>query len=688
MDEGLGDGTATIVDRSSSWEDFLNSRYKKEMEKIRREYPKLRSLYLDYSVINAYGKKGHEFVDQLDQDPKRVLREIKDCILANHMIFPRENKGDITIRIVNVTRKKSIRSLTNDDVDTFVSIEGMVRKSTQKGSQRCMVAAFRCPVGHRTRIPQTIGQMKEPDRCSSDGCKNKRFEFVEADSEFKDVQKIRIQEFPEGLVGGDQPATIDVDILDDICNKVKPGDRVVVTGIVKRINKSSTHQKSSGFNLYIECNSIEQMQIDFKDISYCDSDILEIQKIASDPEVYSLVSQSIAPAVIGNDRVKFALALQLFGGVVHRIGQTRKRGDLHVLITGDPGIAKSVLLNYVYLIAPRAVKVSGEAATGVGLTGAAVKDEFGEGSWTIEAGALSIADNGICIVDEFGRMSKQSQGALHNAMEGEQEVNIAKAGVSSTLKTRTAILAAQNPREGRWNDMLSIAENIDIPASLVSRFDLIFVLKDIPEFEYDSMVANHMMNSLIEDTVIEPKISIELFRKYIAYAKTIEPKFTRESASIITEYYPAVRGASTGPNKAMPITPRQFDSAIRIAEALARIQLSPVVTMDHSILAIKTLNECLKEVAYDPVTGITDLEGLMTGKTRQIKDLIKVMYHAAEQLGFGSAAPIDESEFILGIQRQGYDEHTVRSRLTQLKRNGNCYTPKFGQLKFIKGDWE
>jgi len=690
LDYGIGDEEAVIVDRSSDWVDFLNSRYKKELEKIRREYPKTRSLYLDYSVINAYGKKGLEFVDRLDKEPKRVLREIKDSIISNHLIFPQGNKGEIHIRIINVIRKKSIRSLCNDDIDTFVSIEGMVRKSTQKGSQRCMVATFRCSAGHRTRVTQTIGQLKEPDRCNTDGCKNKRFEFIEQDSEFKDVQKIRIQEFPEGLAGGDQPATIDVDILDDVCNLVKPGDRVIINGVVRRINKSTTQHKSSGFNLYIECNSIEQMQIDFKDISYSESDIEQIKQIAGDPEVYSIITQSIAPAVIGHDDVKFALALQLFGGIVHFIGKSRKRGDLHVLITGDPGIAKSVMMNYCYLLAPRAIKVSGEAASAAGLTGAAVKDEFGEGGWTIDAGTLSLADGeGICIIDEFGRLDKKDRGALHNAMEGEQEVNISKAGISTTLKTRCGLLAAQNPIEGIWNDGLSIAENINIPSSLVSRFDIIFVLKDKAETEYDTKVAEYMMSSLVEEQVIEPPISIELFRKYIAYAKTLKPVFSKEAAAFFTEYYPVVRGVSgSGPHKAMPITPRQIDAAVRIAESHARMQLSTVVTADHAKRAIRILDKCLREVAYDPGTGMYDVESLMTGKSRVSKDLIRIMKEVAASMGYGLTDPIKESDYIDNIRRYGFEEETILTRLRVLKKEGRCYTPKFGILKFMKGDWE
>lgn len=682
-DFGIGDGSAEVVDYTQIWKDFLNLHCKNDFEKIRREYPKTRSLYLNYSEINAFGEFGPKLADRIDATPKTVLQEIHDVIVSNRLIFPQHTDEKINVRIFNLPRKKLIRKISNDDIDHFVSIEGLVRKSTQKGSLRCLIASFRCPAGHRTRVIQTQGLLKEPDKCSADGCKFKKFEFIEKDSVFQDVQKLRIQESPEGLSGGDQPATIDIDCLDDICHIARPGDRVIITGIVRRINKSTTHIKSSGFNLYIECNSIQLAQLDSKDIKCTDTEMDEIKRLASSPDIYDLVSRSFAPAVYGYEEVKFGIVLLLFDGIPYIIGQSRKRGDIHVLITGDPGIAKSVMLNYASLLIPRSVKVSGEAASAAGLTGAAVKDDFGEGSWTIEAGAMSIADGGVCIVDEIGRMGKSDLGALHNASEGEQEVNISKAGISTTLKTRCSILAAQNPKYGRYDDTISIAENLDLKPALVSRFDLIFIIKDYPERVRDQNIANYIMDSLLEEQIVTPPIPLDLFRKYIAYARQLKPVFSVEAAALFKEYYPAIRSIATDRTKPMPMTARQLEAGIRIATALAKIQLSEIVTETHGKKAIKVLDSCLRSIAYDPGTGMFDIDAIMSGKTKGTRDICKIIIQTAKT--FEEKKLFFERDLIDRVVKLGYSEIDVRKKLELLKTEGEFITPKIGKLIYQGG---
>lgn len=684
---GIGSGEAVFVDRSASWLDFLKTRYKKDLDNISREFKiredlKYCSLYIKYSDILAYGKKGTEFVDRLEKNPRIVLQEIADCIYSNHLVFKKERSGEVFVRITNVPRKRSVHSLGEKDVGSLVSVEGFIRKSTQKGS-RCILASFRCVAGHRIRIPQTIGLLKEPDRCSADGCKNKKFEFIEIDSDFRDNQKLRIQESPEGLSGGDQPKSIDVDCLNDLCNIANPGDRVIVTGILKRINKSYTSHKSSGFNLYIECNSIEITQQDYTDLTYSDKDIETIEALSKDPNIFTKIATSIAPSVYGLEEVKLGLALQQFGGVPHIIRNNRKRGDTHVLLSGDPGIAKTQLLDFIYQLAPRAVYTGGKGSSAAGLTGAAVKDEFGEGSWTIEAGALVLADNGICIVDEFGRMEKHDREAMHSCLEGRQEVHIAKAGVTTTMHSRCALLAAENPKYGRYDDALSLAENLNIDPALFSRFDLVFILIDHPEPELDSAIAGHMIDSLTDDSVSEPDIGIDLYRKYIAYARKIEPVLSTEAGAILKEYYPAVRSVARDRTKAaMPITARQLEAAVRISEACARVRLSSVVSAEDTKRALKILDKCLRSLAYDPTTGMYDVDALMTGSPRCLKDLSKAIILMAKSMDNGES--IAEYDLVSRMTKQGYDELTVRSRIEVLKTNGIFFAPRIGKLKYIE----
>lgn len=681
LEDGIGDGSGKYVDRSSSWEDFLNSRYKDELSKLQRRYPKETSIRIRYSDISAYGKLGKEYADLIDKSPDSTIEEIEDVIRLSHKKF-KEHSDRIHVRIIGVPKKRSIRSLRDSDIGKFVSIEGLVRKSTDT-RPRCTLAVFTCPTGHPTTIPQTIGSLKEPDVCSNDGCKYRKFEFIESRSNFKDSQKLRIQESPEGLVGGEQPKSLDVDLSDDLCGTVNPGDRIVVNGILRRINKSTTNTKSTTFNIYLECNSIEISEKDFLDVTLSEDDENQIIELAKDPDVFDKLANSLAPSIFGMTDVKKAVTIQLFGGVAHTVRKNRVRGDIHVLLVGDPGIAKSQLLYYAAQVAPRAIITSGNGATAAGLTATAVKDDFGDGSWTLEAGALVLADRGFCIVDEIGRMDKKDRSAMHGAMEGEQQIHISKAGIVATLNSRCPLLAAANPKYGRFDDALSLADQIELEPPLISRFDLIFILRDNPETEFDTVVARHMLDSIIEDNACEPAISPELFRKYISYAKKITPVLSIEARDFLVEYYPVVRNLAGGrKDKPMPMTARQLDAARRISEAYARIHLSESITRDHAVHAVKILDNCLRSLAYDNGTGMYDIDVLMTGSKKETRDLNILIEQMVKIFSVDNRT--EESKVIEEVSRKlGIEPHLVEKRIQVMKNSGKLMEPRFGYVKVV-----
>ncbi|NLA30995.1 MAG: MCM family protein, partial [Methanomicrobiales archaeon] len=250
-------------------------------------------------------------------------------------------------------------------------------------------------------------------------CERKtRLDLVMNRCRFVDTQKLRIQESPEGLRGGEQPQTLDVDATDDLTGLVAPGDRVVVNGILRSVQRVNYGQKSTLFDIYLECNSVEIAEKEFEEISITEEDEAEIKALSRDPMIYKKITRSIAPTIYGTDDVKEAIALQLFGGIAKDMPDgSRLRGDVHVLLVGDPGIAKSQILRYVVKLSPRGIYTSGKSSTSAGLTATAVKDEFGDGRWTLEAGALVLADMGIAAVDEMDKMAKEDRSALHEAME-------------------------------------------------------------------------------------------------------------------------------------------------------------------------------------------------------------------------------------------------------------------------------
>ncbi|MDD5024386.1 MAG: minichromosome maintenance protein MCM, partial [Methanoregula sp.] len=470
------------VERSDDWSRFLKTRYKKQIGELSREYPYKRSLFIDYRDIERFGKAGIVLADELLENPGKVLEDVWDAIKNNQLIRTKDGKDPrgINIRFTNLPKKTAIRNIRSDDINKFVSVEGILRKITEV-RPRVVEAVFKCPAGHFTVKKQKYGKFIDPDGCATDGCTFKKLELIAKRSTFVDSQKLRVQESPEGLRGGEQPQTLDIDVTDDLANMVAPGDRVIINGILRSMQRIVKGEKSTVFDIFLECNSIEIAEKEFTEVEIDEAAENEIKKLSTDPQIYKKITHSIAPTIYGNEDVKEAIALQIFGGISKEMpDQSRLRGDIHVLLIGDPGIAKSQLLRYVVKLSPRAIYTSGQSSTSAGLTATAVKDEFGDGRWTLEAGALVLADMGIAAVDEMDKMEKGDRSALHEAME-QQTISVAKAGITATLKSRCALLGAANPKYGRFDMYGDISDQINMPPSLLSRFDLIFIMTDQPE---------------------------------------------------------------------------------------------------------------------------------------------------------------------------------------------------------------
>ncbi|NMC89132.1 MAG: minichromosome maintenance protein MCM, partial [Methanomicrobiales archaeon] len=465
--------TVEVTDVVGEWTKFLKKQYRRELAELSREYPHNRSLVIDYRTI-----LNNRLAFELLRSPGKVIGDLRDAIIQNKLIKLKDGEDPelINIRFTNLPQRTNVRDIRAEQINTFVAIEGILRKTTEV-RPRIVSAVFRCRTCGKLTDPvaQSYGRFDEPDFCPN--CERKtRLDLVMNRCRFVDTQKLRIQESPEGLRGGEQPQTLDVDATDDITGLVAPGDRVVVNGILRSVQRINYGQKSTLFDVYLECNFIEIAEKEFEEIAITEEDETEIRALARDPMVYKKITRSIAPTIYGTDDVKEAIALQLFGGIAKDMPDgSRLRGDIHVLLVGDPGIAKSQILRYVVKLSPRGIYTSGKSSTSAGLTATAVKDEFGDGRWTLEAGALVLADMGIAAVDEMDKMAREDRSALHEAME-QQSISLAKAGITATLKSRCALLGAANPKLGRFDQFVPIAEQINMPPSLLSRFDLIFVM--------------------------------------------------------------------------------------------------------------------------------------------------------------------------------------------------------------------
>ncbi len=695
--------TVEVTDVVGEWTKFLKKQYRRELAELSREYPHSRSLVIDYRTI-----LNNRLAFELLRSPDKVIGDARDAIVQNKLIKLKDGEDPelINIRFTNLPQRTNVRDIRAEQINTFVAIEGILRKTTEV-RPRIVSAVFRCRTCGKLTDPvaQGYGRFDEPDLCPH--CERKtRLDLIMNRCRFVDTQKLRIQESPEGLRGGEQPQTLDVDATDDITGLVSPGDRVVVNGILRSVQRVNYGQKSTLFDVYLECNSIEIAEKEFEEIAITEEDEAEIRTLARDPMVYKKITRSIAPTIYGTDDVKEAIALQLFGGIAKDMPDgSRLRGDIHVLLVGDPGIAKSQILRYVVKLSPRGIYTSGKSSTSAGLTATAVKDEFGDGRWTLEAGALVLADMGVAAVDEMDKMAREDRSALHEAME-QQSISLAKAGITATLKSRCALLGAANPKLGRFDQFVPIAEQINMPPSLLSRFDLIFVMTDQPEAERDGAIADHIIKTHavgelikqheysplpnVDEEYIEralapvtPDIDPSLLRKYIAHAKrTCFPILSDGAKEALIAYYMRLRNLASG-NKPVPVTARQLEALVRLAEASARMRLSNTIDTEDTDRILRIVDACLRQVAYDAESGSFDIDKLVTGVTKSQRDIIRSVKETIRNLSGESGGQAKIDEVIDVLMQQGFSRDRIEYAIEQLKRGGEVLEPRHGLIKVI-----
>jgi replicative DNA helicase Mcm len=424
--------------------------------------------------------------------------------------------------------------------------------------------------------------------------------------------------------------------------------------------------------------------------------------LASRDDIYDLFTRSIAPSIFGMDRVKESLMLQLFGGVARlNPDGTRNRGDIHILLMGDPGVAKSQLLNYMSRISPRGRFTSGQSASAAGLTAAAVQDSAADGRWTLEAGALVLADLGLAAIDEFDKMNEGDRSSMHEAME-QQTISISKAGINASLRTRCAVLAAANPKNGRFEPISEtpFTGQINLAPPLISRFDIIWLLTDDADESKDSKIANHIIkNRLIgtsellvtEGSAPDPaKNSIvgiqksqegdeilarDLIRKYIAYSKrSIHPKLEEAAQNKIVEFYVETRKKGGESSDSVSITARSLEAVARMAEASARIRLSNVSTVDDVERAIRLTRNWRNELMGENF----DMTTIETGKKTSVRNQERMLIEIISTLQNQSTNQVKVAN-VLDVYTEAEKYKISRTKaedmIEKLVRNGDIMRP-------------
>jgi len=619
-----------------------------------------------------------ELADLLLDDPENLLKaaevSLDNLDLPSNLLVVRFNN----IPTTSMLRIRDIRSI---HLDKFIAIEGLVRQTSDVRPQ-VISAKFECPsCGNTMLLLQIDTQLREPSRCSCG--RRGKFRFIHKD--LIDAQRIVLEESPENLEGGEQPKRLAVFLKGDLVDpkmekRTTPGTKVRITGTIKEIViPLRTGGQSTRYDLIMESNYVEPIEEIFEEINITKEEEKEILEVSKDPRIYQRLVSSVAPSIYGHEDIKAALILQLMGGVqkVHKDG-TKRRGDMHVLLIGDPGVAKSQLLQFISKIAPKARLVSGKGASSAGLTATVVKDEFMRG-WALEAGAFVLANGGFAIIDEMDKINHEDTSALHQALE-QQIITIAKANIQATLKAQTTLLAAANPKLGRFDPYLPIASQINMPSTLINRFDLIFPIRDIPSREFDTRVATHVLMLQQKPEDIKTEFSPEFLKKYISYARQkIKPALTKEAVDEIKEFYVNLRNLpslSEQELKPIPISARQLEALVRLSEGSARVRLSKKVTKKDAQMAIETLKRCLMQVGFDPESGQLDIDRISTGLTTSKRTKIIKIQALINELTkkIGKKIPVDD--LILEASEQGINEVEVNEALDVLKRDGTIYQPQ------------
>ena len=651
--------------------------YKKEIGRSIRENKKV--ILVDFDDISGFSP---ELAEELLASPQEILGFFE--IALDEMGIIKKAR----VRLLNLpeSQKVKIGHLRAIHLNKFLSVEGIVRKASDVRPQ-VTIAKFECPsCGTVISVMQVEKKFREPTRCSC----GRRGQFKLLSKEMVDAQHMVLEDSPDSLTGGEQPRRINVFIQEDLVEprmeeRTTPGSKVRVIGILQEVPEPlPSGSISTRFDLAIHANNLIPLEETFEDLNISEEDERQINELAEDPKVFDKLSASIASSIWGYDEVKKALVLQMFSGV-RKIGKdgSVKRGDIHVFLVGDPGVAKSITLKFISEMAPKGRYIVGKAASGAGITATVVRDEFLRG-WALEAGAMVLANKGIVCIDEIEKMDENDRSAMHEALE-QQTVTISKANVQATLQAQTSVLAAGNPKLGRFDPFQPIAQQISLPPALINRFDVIFVLRDLPDKFKDESIATHVL-SQYQTGNMNIAIPRELFRKYVAYAKQkIKPVLTDEAVKEIKDFYVKMRNSQGFSDTLMPPVPisaRQLEALVRLSEAHAKMRLSKKVTKDDAKIAIEIIKYYMMQVGFDQETKTFDIDRIATGISTSQRSKVILLRETISRLEerLGKYIPIEELEKEL-MGKLTKDE--IDDSIQKLISSGDVFTPRKGFVQRI-----
>ena len=663
----------------------------KYVEQIDEMMPKnARYIVIDYNDLVLHTHIETKFNENPDEILLAFSRAIKEILQERFTQYAAKIKDEIRARIINYPVQRSLRQINAEVINKMTSVSGMMVRSSEV-KPLAKEITYKCSNDHEFHITLEKGMTVPPlYRCGTDlKCTSKEFTIQPEKSRFIDFQIARLQELPEDLPPGQLPHYIDVTIKQDLVDNARPGDRIILSGIVRIEQESLIGSRTTSglYRLRIDGNNVEFLggrgkktsrKTEREEVSPEEEKI--IKSLAKQSDIYNRLVDSFAPHIQGHSLIKEAILLLVVGSTQRLLQDgTKIRGDINVFLVGDPGTAKSEMLKFCARIAPRGLYTSGRGSTAAGLTAAVIRDK--SGIMMLEAGAVVLGDQGLVCIDEFDKMKPEDRSALHEVME-QQSASIAKGGIVATLNARTSILAAANPMYGKYDPFKNITENVNLPIPLLTRFDLIFVVRDIPSKERDTRIARHIIN-LHTPTGNETRslIDSDILTKYLGYAKRHDPILTNEAEEKILEYYMKMRNVES--EEMITVTPRQLEGLIRLATARARILMKDQVEVEDAERAIFLMESMLRDAGVDVNTGKVDL-GVLQGRAHSEVSKMQLFMDVLKSLEGDNKSPVEEKLFITELVKSSkFTEEEARNYLRRMLREASIYESRPGHYNRV-----
>ena len=673
---------------SDKIKEFLNS-YKEDGEFIYVNKIDEMMAINETALVIKYPSIPDEISEEFGKDPDRVIeagaRAVREVLQTRFPEYAKSIEDEVTIRITDFPLKKSVREINSKHTGRFITIRAMLIRMSSSESIP-YVATYACPDGHEITInAKRNHSIGVPLVCTNTSCKNKEFEIIPQKSKFMDYQILQLQELPKELPAGMVPKTLGVFVSGSLVDSARMGDTVEISGMVRpelsKEIKLGIPVQTYRHRLY--ANNIEQLSNEFDfggNITEEDSEkITAMVKRVSEEQATVFLIQSFASHIEGHNLIREALILTMIGSDSLTLDDGNKvRGDINIFLVGDPGTAKSEMGKAAYRVAPRAFFASGRGSSGVGLTAATIKDNV-TGAYMLEPGICVLADGGVAIIDEFDKMRPEDRSSLHEVME-QQTASIAKGGITATLNARTSIIAIANPVYGRYDIFKNLTENIpSIPIPLLTRFDMIFVVRDTPSKELDTKIARHIMAAHRDNMPSVSKMDAETFAKYLRIAKSKHPKILPEAEDKILAYYIKMRNTEDDEGGII-VTPRQLEGLIRLTIARAKMLLKDEADEQDAERAIYILDEMFKSAGVDVNTGKVDI-GVLSGKPKSEMNKLNLFQDIMKGL-CGEQGMVTEKEIIEEmVKTEKWDENAAKEFFKKIHRDGIIYESSIGKFR-------